>query len=72
MTSGNQEHPNPQTLVDTVQHRGRSVLAKLALNDALVFYRNEPKIFYQPSFTVTSQCSLMSHKSVTGVAFKDS
>lgn len=68
MTGGNQEHTNPQTLVDTAQHRGRSVLLKFALKDALVFHRNEPKIFYQTSFTMTSQSSLTSHKSVTGVS----
>lgn len=55
MTHGNQEHPNPQTLVDTAQHRGRSVLIKFALKDAFVFHRNEPKIFYQTSFTMTSE-----------------
>lgn len=68
MTRGNQGHPNPQTLVDTAQHRGRSVLVKYALKDALVIHRNEPKIFYQTSFTTTSQSSLTSHKSVAGVS----
>lgn len=68
MTCGNREHPNPETLADTAQHRGRSVLVTFALEDALVFHRNEPKIFYQTSFTMTSQSSLTGHKSVTGVS----